>query len=60
MNKKCEKYRHISVNQKEILIRLVQVDGKRIRETAQISGINENTARSIICVYRRDGMGETT
>jgi len=49
------KYRQISVNKKEILIRLVQVDVKSIREAAQIFGINENAARGIICVYRRDG-----
>ena len=60
MNKKQErkrgKYRQISINQKEILIRLVHVDRKSIHEAAQISGINENTARSIIRIYRRDGV----
>ena len=44
-----------SVSQREIFIRLVQVDEQTLREAAKISGINENTARSIMCRYRRDG-----
>lgn len=42
-------------SQKEILIRLTQSEGKTIREAAKMAGINENTARSIICGYRRNG-----
>ncbi|VDO62543.1 unnamed protein product [Heligmosomoides polygyrus] len=44
-----------STEQKELLITLVQVDGRSIREAAQIVGINESTARNIVSAFRREG-----
>ena len=56
MNKescKVRKLKQTSLNQKEILIRLVNVDGKTIREASHIIGITESTARNIMCEYRK-------
>jgi len=56
MNKegcKVGKLNQTNLNQKEILIRLVNVDGETIREVFHIIGINESTARNIMCEYRK-------
>ena len=50
MNKegcKVGKLKQTSLNQKEILIRLVNVDGETIRKASYVIGINKSTARNI-------------
>ncbi|VDP58505.1 unnamed protein product [Heligmosomoides polygyrus] len=44
-----------SMSQKEILVTLVFVDGRTTHEAAQIADVSENTARSIINSYKREG-----
>jgi len=53
--KVVKKYKETTQKQKEILIRLVTVDSNSIRDAAHITGINESTARSILCAYRKNG-----
>ncbi|VDP08666.1 unnamed protein product [Heligmosomoides polygyrus] len=49
------RYSRVSRSQKKILVKLVFVDGRITHETAQIAGVIENTARSIINSYKRKG-----
>ncbi|VDL80264.1 unnamed protein product [Nippostrongylus brasiliensis] len=49
------RYNGVTRKQKEILIKLALVDGKKTREAAMIAGINENTARGLIRAYKREG-----
>ncbi|VDO87237.1 unnamed protein product [Heligmosomoides polygyrus] len=44
----------VSQNQKEILVKLVLVDGRITHEASQIAGVMEKTARSIINSYKRE------
>ncbi|VDP42305.1 unnamed protein product [Heligmosomoides polygyrus] len=44
----------VSWNQKEILVKLVFVDERITHEAAQIAGVMENIARSIINSYKRE------
>ncbi|VDP23279.1 unnamed protein product [Heligmosomoides polygyrus] len=45
----------VSQNQKKILVKLMFVDGRVAHEAVQIAGIIENTARSIVNSYKREG-----
>ncbi|XP_037808318.1 uncharacterized protein LOC119601452 [Lucilia sericata] len=48
------KYNNISSDKKDILIKFYE-EGKTITESAEIAGINKNTATSIINRYKKDG-----
>ncbi|VDP17167.1 unnamed protein product [Heligmosomoides polygyrus] len=54
-SQQCGRYSRVSRNQKEILVKLVFVDGRITHEVAQIAGVIENTARSIINSCKRGG-----
>ncbi|WKY01327.1 hypothetical protein Q1695_015373 [Nippostrongylus brasiliensis] len=48
-------YARVSSKQKEILVKLVFVEGKSTSEAATIAAIHESTARNIVNAYKTDG-----
>ncbi|KAK6058566.1 hypothetical protein COOONC_03863 [Cooperia oncophora] len=48
-------YNRTTLEQKETLVKLLQVDGLTIHNAAEMVGVNESTARSIVGAYRRKG-----
>ena len=47
-NKNPRAYRHVSVEERNRLIKMVREDGMRIKDSAKIIGINYSTAKHII------------